>query len=107
DALHNLILALTPAGDVTASFVYGAFGEVVASTGEASHRQQFNGKENDALSGLRYYGARFYDPLSLRWNAADPQYRFAPDLDRTRPQMHNLYAFSANNPVNYFDPDGR
>lgn len=107
DALQNLMFSLDAEGNLVASFLYGPFGEVVYSTGEEDHRRQFNGKEKDALTGLRYYGYRYYDPLILRWNSADPLYRFVPDLGQTEPQRMNLYTFSLNNPVRYYDPDGR
>jgi RHS repeat-associated protein len=107
DALQNLMFSLDAAGNVVASFLYGAFGEVVHSEGDADHRRQFNGKENDVVSGLRYYGFRYYDPVTLRWNSADPLYRFAPDVTLVQPQRINLYAFSLNNGLRYFDPDGR
>ncbi|HEY5946692.1 MAG TPA: RHS repeat-associated core domain-containing protein [Kofleriaceae bacterium] len=107
DALHNLSLALTSAGAVAAAFTYGGFGEVVSAAGAESHRRQFNGKEADATSGLRHYGYRSYDPVLLRWTAADPLYRFAPDGAWDEPQRANLYAFSLNNPLRYYDPDGR
>lgn len=107
DALQNLMFSLDTAGNVIASFLYGPFGEVVQTTGDADHRRQFNGKENDAVSGLRYYGYRYYDPLTLRWNSADPLYRVLPDLGVDVPQRMNLYSFSLNNPVRYYDPDGR
>ncbi|MEM7133158.1 MAG: RHS repeat-associated core domain-containing protein [Chloroflexota bacterium] len=107
DALQNLMFSLNAAGEVVASFLYGAFGEVVYSEGEENHRRQFNGKENDAVSGLRYYGYRYYDPLTLRWSSADPLYEFVPELGMHEPQRMNLYGFSLNNPVRYFDPDGR
>jgi RHS repeat-associated protein len=107
DALQNLMLAMGPTGQETASFLYGAFGEVVAANGAEAHRRQFNDKENDALTGLRYYGFRYYDPLLLRWTGADPLFRFAPDLALDQPQRMNLYSFSLNNAVRYYDPDGR
>lgn len=107
DALQNLMFSLDAAGNVVASLVYGPFGEVVAETGSADHRRQFNGKENDAATGLRYYGYRYYDPLTLRWSSADPLYSFVPDLGLHGPQRMNLYTFSLNNPVRYYDPDGR
>ncbi len=107
DALQNLMLTLNAQGHAVASFIYGPFGEVVKATGTDDHRRQFNGKEHDAVSGLRYYGFRYYDPLTLRWNSADPLYRFVPDLGQSAPQRMNLYAFSMNNPVRYYDPDGR
>ncbi len=114
DALQNLMLTTqaTTSGStttvaVTSWFHYGAFGEVIGQEGQGEHRRQFNGKEADASTGLRYYGFRYYDPLLLRWNSADPLFRFAPDSDLEKPQMRNLYAFSMNNPVVYVDPDGR
>lgn len=107
DALQNLILTTSPTGTITGSFLYGAFGEVVASRGAANHRRQFNGKENDAASGLRYYGARYYDPLLLRWISSDPLYQAMPELAKTEPQRGNWYAFTVNNPIRYSDPDGR
>ncbi len=108
DALSNLMLALSPGGAVQASYRYGAFGEVVSTSGSpATHRRHFNGKEADAASGLRFYGYRYYDPVTLRWTAGDPLYRFVPDLAWTEPQRANLYTFSSNNPLTYYDPDGR
>ena len=107
DALQNLMLSLGSSGEQVASFAYGSFGEIVSSTGADQHRRQFNGKEHDRVTGLRYYGARYYDPLTLRWNAGDPLSRFAPEVSLTSPQGHNLYHFSLNNPLRFFDPDGR
>jgi RHS repeat-associated protein len=100
-AIPNAIVA------VTSWMHYGAFGEVITQGGQDSHRRQFNGKEADSATGLRYYGARYYDPLLLRWNSSDPLYRFAPDVDLLNPQRQNLYSFTANNPVRLVDPDGR
>ena len=107
DALQNLIVALDEKAKPVASFVYGPFGEVVSSKGAEDHRRQFNSKEHDASTGLHYYGARYYDPLALRWISADPLFRFVPDIAPLDPQRHNLYSFSLNNPLRYYDPDGR
>ncbi|MBK7193764.1 MAG: VCBS repeat-containing protein [Myxococcales bacterium] len=107
DALQNLMLATSTGGVVRAAFLHGAFGEVVAATGGATHPRHFNGKDADPTTGLRYYGYRYYDPATLRWTAADPLYRFAPDAAWSEPQRANLYAFSLNDPLTYIDPDGR
>lgn len=106
DALQNLAVALNLGNVVTAAFLYGPFGEVVASTGAANHSRRFNGKEHDQVAALRHYGWRSYDPLALRWASGDPKYRFAPDAALADPQRSNLYAFSSNNPLRYRDPDG-
>ncbi len=115
DSLQNLMLTTSTATPttspngvrVTSWFHYGAFGEVIAQGGEQTHRREFNAKESDAATGLRYYGARYYDPLLMRWNSADPLYRFAPDANLQVPQRQNLYTFTANNPLAMIDPDGR
>ncbi len=106
DTLGNLMLSLDSAGNAVANFAYSPFGEVIGSSGAATHRRQFNGKEHDAVSGLRYYGFRYYDPITLRWTSSDPLFRFAPDVSLARVQEQNLYSFSLNNPLRYLDPDG-
>ncbi|MFD2884655.1 RHS repeat-associated core domain-containing protein [Pseudomonas lini] len=57
---------------------------------------RYSGKEMD-VSGLYYYGARYYAPWLQRWVSADP----AGDVDGL-----NLYGFVGNNPLSYVDPDG-
>lgn len=107
DQLQNLILALDGGGNSKASFVYGPYGEVLSAEGSQDHSRQFNGKEHDSLTGLSYYGHRYYDSLSLRWNSADPLYLSTPELGLEEPQRLNVYSFSLNNPVRYIDPDGK
>jgi RHS repeat-associated protein len=90
------------------AFVYGPFGEILAQSGSAAdYTERFNGKEQDALTSLSYYGVRYFDPLSLTWTQADPLYRFAPDAAWDQPRRANLYAFSLQNPLRYVDQDGR
>ena len=62
---------------------------------------KYNGKEAYSQQNLDLYdyGARLYDPLTARFTTSDPlcekYYPLSP------------YAYCANNPVNYVDPDGR
>lgn len=106
--LGNLLAAFTPdASALSTAFVYGPFGEILAESGDSdSYIHRFNGKEQDELTDLSYYGYRYFDPYSLNWTQADPLYRFAPDLAWDQPRRMNLYAFSLNNPLRYVDPDG-
>ncbi|NYH10241.1 RHS repeat-associated core domain-containing protein [Pseudomonas moraviensis] len=57
---------------------------------------RYSGKEMD-VTGLYYYGARYYAPWLCRWVSADP----AGDVDGL-----NRYAFVGNNPLRYVDPSG-
>jgi insecticidal toxin complex protein TccC len=58
---------------------------------------RYSGKETD-VSGLSYFGARYYAPWLQRWVSADP----AGDVDGL-----NLYVMVGNNPLTYIDLDGR
>ncbi len=104
----HLLVSLDANLDVNGGFQYGAFGEILAEVGDPSeHLRRFNDKEQDALTGLSYYGYRYYDPLSLTWTQSDPLFRFVPDLRLAEPRNANLYVFTLNNPVRFVDPDGR
>jgi len=106
--LGHLLAASDDHGRAIAGFTYSPFGELLRTLGsEAStFRRRFNGKESDALTGLSYYGARYYDPDTLTWTQADPLYRFAPDFAGDEPRRAALYTFSLNNPLRYLDPNG-
>ncbi|HJR29440.1 MAG TPA: RHS repeat-associated core domain-containing protein [Pseudomonas sp.] len=78
---------------------FGATAYLTADSAvEVSYRTvRYSGKEMD-VSGLYYYGARYYAPWLGCWISADP----AGDVDGL-----NLYTFVGNNPMNYFDDDGQ
>lgn len=59
------------------------------------------GKEFTGFDGLWWYDneARQYDSLTMRFTTLDPLAANYPSL--------SPYAYCANNPVNYIDPDGR
>jgi RHS repeat-associated protein len=107
--LGSLLVATNASGEGTARYGYGAFGEVLYAEGANAleYDRRYNGKPHDEVSGLRYYGARYYDPLTLSWTQADPLYRFVPEAGLTEPRRMGLYTFCLNNPVRYVDPDGR
>ena len=104
-------LSMNADGSVNTGKLYGPFGEVLYSelVGDKSpedYTREFNGKDYDCVSGLHYYGYRYYDPIALIWNRADPMFRFMPDKGYTEPRQANLYVYTSNNPVSLIDPDG-
>jgi len=60
---------------------------------------KFNGKELDAETGDYYYGARYYNPRVSLWLNVDPSTESRPSF--------SPYIYAGNNPVKYFDPDGK
>jgi len=73
----------------------------------------FTGKHRDSETGLNYYGARYYDPVTGRFITMDP---LLLNLDKmsqaqrnaflSNPQNLNMYSYVQNNPVRYTDPTG-
>jgi RHS repeat-associated protein len=62
----------------------------------------YTGKPHDNDSDLSYYGARYYFPFIGRFISPDPA-AVNPEM----PITFNRYAYAANNPYKYVDPDGR
>ncbi len=79
--------------------IYGflPFGTLLAKTGALDQPFQFSTKRIDALTGLVYYGYRFYSTEPDRRTTRDPLGEAGGV---------NLYAFVGNNPVNWVDPLG-
>lgn len=76
------------------------------ATADDATEHHFTGKERDAESGLDYFGKRYYGSSMGRW--------MSPDLvNVTEERMMNpsstlnKYAYAANNPLKYVDPDGQ
>ncbi len=61
----------------------------------------YTGGIYDASTGLYYLNARYYDPADKRFLTEDT-YRGSEN----DPNTLHLYAYCANNPVNYVDPSG-
>jgi insecticidal toxin complex protein TccC len=99
DHLGSCVMELNQDAVVTSAEGYYPFGETawMAPESEIEYRFiRYSGKEMD-VSGLYYYGARYYAPWLQRWVSADP----AGDVDGL-----NLYGFVSNNPILFIDNDG-
>ena len=87
-------------GKVLARYEYGPFGEVLRATGSMATANpfRFSTKYQDDETGLLYYGYRYYDSSTGRWNSRDPIGEWGGV---------NLYAFVANAAISRVDRDGR
>jgi RHS repeat-associated protein len=65
---------------------------------------KFSGKEREGYSGLDYFGARYYDHKSFRFNSVDPIINKEEAL--YNPQLWNLYSYCRNNPITFLDANG-
>jgi RHS repeat-associated protein len=90
------------AGVVVGAMDHLPFGEEKGFTGE-SEKHKFTTYERDG-TGLDYAVNRHYASHLGRFNQVDPLGMGAASL--ADPQSLNLYAYSANDPVNYTDPNG-
>ena len=103
DHLGNVREVVSEKGEVKQVNAYYPFGTPIHALGtnESQQRYKYNGKEFDELHGLNTYdyGARQYAPLLPLWDRVDP---LAEKYYGVSP-----YAYCANNPVIFVDPDGR
>ncbi|MCY3772042.1 MAG: hypothetical protein OXG98_08485 [Gemmatimonadetes bacterium] len=86
-------------GAVTAAYDYWPYGGLLASSGAGATHFRFTGHERDPESGLDYMPARSYDYDIGRFLRPDPMQDEYPGI--------SPYAYAANNPLKYVDPDGR
>jgi RHS repeat-associated protein len=101
DQLGSIVRQTDSNGDVTATVAYDAYGDATLS-GSSSLPAMFTGKEWDDSTGLYYFGARYYDPVSGRFISADDR-TGGPLASR---DVMNPYAYCLNNPINHVDPSG-
>jgi RHS repeat-associated protein len=74
DSNGNVILLTDTTAQPAARYTYDAFGRTLTATGIAAelNRYRFSTKHMESVSGLAYYGYRYYHPASGRWLSEDP-----------------------------------
>ncbi|NCE97679.1 RHS repeat-associated core domain-containing protein [Emergencia sp. 1XD21-10] len=91
---------LDSSGNCANSYECSDFGETTVH-GDLYNEICYTGGIYDASTGLYYLNARYYDPADKRFLTEDT-YRGSEN----DPNTLHLYAYCANNPVNYVDPSG-
>ena len=89
-------------GSADATYQYTDFGETtINGDNKAENEVCYTGGIYDHSTGLYYLNARYYNPEDGRFVTEDT-YRG----ETAKPETGHLYAYCANNPVNYVDPSG-
>jgi RHS repeat-associated protein len=101
DHLGSTSVVSDESGQEVGRASYDPFGEVYTATGTLATDRRFTGQRLDE-TGLYYYGARYYDPVTGRFVQPDI---LIPDL--SLPQDLNRYTYVRNNPLFYVDNDGQ
>jgi len=97
DALGSVLETISAAPNsaaVQGNQVYGPYGTSRYQQGSMGTTKGFTGQYSDSLTGLDYYGARYYDPVVGRFLSADALAGLDP------------YAYVGGNPETYSDPTG-
>lgn len=89
-------------GTSVVSYQYSDFGETsIYGNTDFYNEICYNEAIYDASTGLYYLSARYYNPEDGRFLTRDSYRRNAMN-----PSTLHLYAYCANNPINYEDPSG-
>lgn len=101
DHLNSVYGFVNSSGTIIAMYDYGAWGnlksKVVSTPDLENNRYLWNGREYSYATGLYYFRARWYDPVTARWLSKDP-IGINGGI--------NLYVYCGNDPVNFRDPHG-
>ena len=95
DHLGSTRVVTNASGIKIAEYKFAPYGEKEVSTGDGTE-YGFTDKAEDASTGLKYFGARFYDAEVGRFLTVDP-----------KKDGMNWYAYCNDNPLINIDPDGR
>ena len=99
DLLGSQVLVLDNAGNVAGSQLYGPYGNQRYITGVLPTSIGFTGQRADSVTGLDYYVARYYDPVSGQF--------LSPDSVQGNAQGMSPYAYVGGSPETRTDPTGK
>jgi RHS repeat-associated protein len=101
DAHSGVRLLLDGGGNVTDTWDYDAFGNVIARMGTTENNFTYRGEQVDSALKLQYLRARWMDPAKGRFATRDTALRMAGALIG----LHK-YAYVSNDPASASDPSG-
>jgi RHS repeat-associated protein len=102
DGNSNVRLLTNTTGQVTDTYDYDAFGNLINQTGNTPNDYLYTGERRDADSGFYYMRARYLNPSSGRFLTMDAFEGAGLD-----PSSLHKYLYVQNNPIDLRDPSGR
>ena len=104
DTIGSTVALSDAAGNVTDSYAYDPFGQVLNAQGTLNNPFKYVGQFGvmQEGNGLQFMRARYYEAGVGRFLNKDP----LPG-NNVNAQSHNKYAYALNDPVNLIDPEGR
>ena len=108
NAQGDVVGIIDPNGTQVVSYDYSAWGEVLSITGTMAatlgqtNPIRYRGYYYDNETGFYYLQSRYYDPITQRFINADGYVSTGQGI-----LGNNMFAYCANNPVNYADPTGQ
>jgi len=109
DHLGSTSVLTTADGELHEHLRYFPDGEVWIEKGPQKpiNGYQFSGKPYDPETGFADFGSRFYDPGMSLWLSVDPALVDEPGGAVGKPMVLSPYAYAAQSPMVFVDPDGR
>jgi len=101
DGLGSVRALTDETGNITDTYTYSAFGELLSHAGSDPQPYAFAGEPREINSGLSYHRARWMDPRVGRFVSLDS----FPGL-REKPISLHKYLYGHADPVNTIDPTG-
>ena len=101
DGLGSTRVLTDNSGEVTDSYTYEAFGELVEQSGETENNYLYTGEQLDPNTGNYYLRARYYNPANGRFLSMDSFDGIPQD-----PITLHKYLYGSADPVNMIDPSG-
>gem|GEM_PF-5122742 len=107
DQINSTRIVTDSTGTVVYSAAHEPYGGIQKTwvTTAFDPELKFSGKPRDAESGLDYFGARYYDRAQYRFVSVDPVIPMG--TAQFSHQRWNLFAYCGDNPISFYDSDGR
>jgi RHS repeat-associated protein len=102
DGLGSTRQLTDASGNVTLSYDYQAFGELLQKVGSGNNRFLFAGEQFDDSVGLAYLRRRYFDTTIGRFSSADLFEGFPAN-----PLSLHDYGYAEANPIIRIDPEGK